>query len=316
VGSVGWRGVFVLQAIAAAAFFPACVRWLKETPKADNVGFDLPGGVALMIASGSVLFLFDRAAEWGWGHPAVLVSGLIFPFAAYAFVRIEKRATDPLLPPKLLRTRAYAAPLSGELLAQLAANGAFFITPILLNQVFDLSVAQTAWMMVPLPLGMAVGSPVGGRLTVRIGERASGMIGASGIALAMALFLVSYLAEALPVVLAALLVMGLAHGFIRPSTASAAGAALEPEFFGVGMATMRMTSQLGGAAGISLAVTTEALGGFSATFATELVLALGAIAVMSLIISQTRPTTRAERRAAEDLVETENALTTMPAMEA
>lgn len=315
VAFVGWRGVFVLQAVAAAAFFPACRRWLKETPLAERVGFDVAGGVALMVASGAVLFFFDRATAWGWGHPAVLVSAAIFPVAALVFVRVERRAADPLLPPGLFGQRAYSAPLVGELFGQLAGNGAFFVAPILLSEVFALSVAQTAWVLLPLPLGMAVAAPVGGRLTVRIGERACGVLGAATMATSMALFLIGYLADSLPVVVAGLVIMGLSHGLIRPATASAAGNALDPEFFGVGMATMRMTSQLGGAAGISLAVTAKALGGFGAVYSSELLLALAAVVAMTFVVSQIRPRTGAERAAAEERIETETALTTVPVLE-
>lgn len=310
VAAVGWRGVFVIQAVAAVCFWPFCRRWLKETPRAEKVGFDIAGGIALMLASGSLLFFFDRATALGWGHPAVLAAAVIFPIAAYSFVRVERRAADPLLPPALFRRRAFAAPLTGELLAQLAANGAFFIAPLLLKQEFGLSVAQTAWAMLPLPAGMAAGSPVGGRLAIRLGERGCGQLGAICMAAAMGLFLSGYLIHSLPVVLVALVVMGLSHGLIRPSTASAAGNALEPAFFGVGMATMRMTSQLGGAAGITLAVTAEAIGGFSATFTAELVVAALAILAMSMVVSQARPTTRRGRAAAEERIEVESALTT------
>ena len=52
IAAVGWRGVFVLQFVAAAAFFPICRSWLEETALAKRVRFDIAGGVSLMIASG------------------------------------------------------------------------------------------------------------------------------------------------------------------------------------------------------------------------------------------------------------------------
>jgi MFS family permease len=315
VAAVGWRGVFVLQVVAAVTFFPVCRKWLKETPLSERVRFDIAGGVALMVASGSVLFFFDRATDWGWTSPGVLVAGAVFPVAAFAFVRAERRASDPLLPPGLMGSRRYAAPVTAELLCQVAGNGAFFIAPLLLSEIFDMSVAQTAWLMLPLPVGMAVGAPIGGRLTVRLGERGSGILGAISMTAAMGLFLTAYLTEVLPVMVFGLVMMGLSHGLVRPSTASAAGNALEPEFFGVGMATMRMMTQLGGAAGISVAVTARALGGFTATFVAELVIAAAAIIAMTFVVSQRRPGSRGERVAAEERIEAETALSTMPALE-
>ncbi|MCU0311513.1 MAG: MFS transporter [Acidimicrobiales bacterium] len=315
VAALGWRGVFVMQMLLAAAFFPMCRRWLRETPLAERVRFDVLGGVSLMVASGSVLFFFDRAAAWGWTHPSILVAALVFPVALAVFVRAERRATDPLLPPGLFRSRQFNAPVGAEVLSIVAGNGAFFAAPLLLTEVFDTSVVSTSFLMLPLPLGMAVGSPVGGRVAVRLGERAAGTIGAVAMTAAMGLFLAGFVLEDLVVFVLGLVVMGLSHGMMRPATASAAGNALQPEFFGVGMATMRMTSQLGGAAGISIAVTATALGGFGWYYAIAAVVSFASVVVVRFVISQRPPVTAEARSAADDLVETETALTISPVME-
>jgi len=315
VAALGWRGVFVMQVLLAAAFFPFCVRWLRETPLAEKVGFDVVGGISLMIASGSVLYFFDRAAAWGWDHPSIWVAALIFPIAVVSFVRAEGRTSDPLLPPGLFRSRRFAAPVSAEVLSICAGNGAFFIAPLLLTSMFDTNVVSTSFLMLPLPLGMAVGSPVGGRVAVRIGERAGATIGAVAMTAAMGLFLVGFLMESLPVFVVGLVIMGLAHGMMRPATASAAGNALQPEFFGVGMATMRMTSQLGGAAGISIAVTATALGGYGWFYAIGIGIAALSIVAVRFVLSQRPPTSRAEQIEATERVETDTALTISPAFE-
>jgi MFS family permease len=268
-----------------------------------------------MIASGSVLYFFDRAAAWGWGHPSIWVAAVVFPIAVLSFVRAEARTSDPLLPPGLFRSRRFAAPVSAEVMSICAGNGAFFTAPLLLTSVFDTNVVSTSFLMLPLPLGMAVGSPVGGRVAVRIGERAGGIIGAIAMTASMGLFLVGFLAESLPVFVGGLVIMGLAHGMMRPATASAAGNALQPEFFGVGMATMRMTAQLGGAAGISIAVTATALGGYGWFYAIGIGIAATSIVAVRFVLSQPHPATHAERVEAEERIEAENALTIAPAFE-
>jgi hypothetical protein len=107
--------------------------------------------------------------------------------------------------------------------------------------------------------------------------------------------------------------------------ASAAGAWLEPEHFGVGMATMRMISQLGSAVGISMAVTAAALGGFRATYAAALVVSLGSVAAMTLVVPRPGAVEvlapgagDTERRRAEraraDEIDTETALS-LPVLE-
>ena len=321
VATVGWRGVFILQGVIALAFFPVCQRWLTETQKHKRVGFDIPGGIALMIASGSILFFFDRGSAWGWSSPATYIALAVFPVAAMAFIRIEKRAKSPLLPTGLLRNRAYAAPVAAEFLCQISSNSVFFGAPLLLHDRFDQSITQTALTMLPLPLGMCVGALAGGRVAARLGERTGGLIGSISMAFSMVLFLVGFHSRTLLVIVAALIVQGIANGFVRPAMASAGGSALAPEFFGVGMATMRMIALLGSTAGISLEVTMWNIGGFSAVFTMTLIAALLATVAMTFVMPRSRLNSltpderRQEERERLEEMETDTALTTLPAFE-
>jgi DHA2 family methylenomycin A resistance protein-like MFS transporter len=320
VGAFGWRGVFVIQAAAAFAFFPFARRWLQETPLARDVSFDVPGGISLMVATGAVLLFFDRGAEMGWTSPVVIGAAIVAPIAAVAFSRIERRASSPLLPAGLLRRRAFAAPVGSELLCQIASTGVYFSAPLYLHETFGVSVTEAALLMVPLPLGMCTGALVGGRLTGRVGERTGGLLGAGTMAASMAVFLVGTLTEVMALTVVALAVQGVANGLVRPPMASAAGAALEPEHFGVGMATMRMVIQLGSVTGITLAITTEALGGWSATYTAALLVSSASVLLMTTVVPRpgigkaTRVTGADDERHRLDEIDTDAALA-LPVME-
>jgi MFS family permease len=317
VGAVGWRGVFVIQGILALACWPLARHWLKETPLADRVSFDVAGGIALMVTSGAVLLFFDRGAKTGWTEPLVVISALVAPVAAMVFLRIERRTASPLLPPGLLSRRAFAAPVYAELLCQIASTGVYFSAPLYLHLTYDLGVTETALLMVPLPIGMCVGALFGGRLTARIGERTCGLLGAAVMAASMALFLVAARIEVMPATIVALAIQGVANGLVRPPMASAAGAALDQEHFGIGMATMRMVVQLGSVVGISMAVTAEELGGFTATYTAALIVSLGSVALMTRIVPRPGIDADADREAGRRRVEeidTDTALS-LPALE-
>jgi MFS family permease len=141
------------------------------------------------------------------------------------------------------------------------------------------------------------------------------------MAASMVLFLVGFHSRMLSVIVAALIVQGIANGFVRPAMASAGGSALAPEFFGVGMATMRMIALLGSTAGISLEVTMWNIGGFSAVFTMTLIAALLATVAMTFVMPRSRlnSLTPDERRQEEhdrlEEIETDTALTVLPAFE-
>lgn len=320
VEALSWRGVFVVQCALGLAFLPLCLRWLHETPRRSGVGFDVPGGIALMVASGAVLVYLDRGGSVGWTNPLLLGALCLAPIGAAAFARIERRAAFPLLPPGLLRNRRFAAPSLAEFLSQASSNAVFFSTPLMLQERFGKTVAQTALLMLPLPLGMCFGAIVGGRFATRFGERAGGLVGSVSMAVSMVLFLIGYTGRSMEMITLALIVQGIANGFVRPAVASAAGAALDPEYFGVGMATLRMTALLGSTAGISVELAAYSIGGFRTVFVVTLLLALASTAVMTRVVSRGRPSATPGGLAERDHavlaeMETEAGLTTLPAFE-
>ena len=133
----------------------------------------------------------------------------------------------------------------------------------------------------------------------------------------MAMFLLGTRIEIMAITIVALAVQGAANGLVRPPMASAAGAALDQEHFGVGMATMRMIGQLGSAVGISMAVTAQALSGFGASYTAALLVSLGSLALMTRVVNRPGLVDRSDRDAHRrllDEIETDAALS-LPALE-
>lgn len=320
VEALSWRGVFFAQGALAFLFLPFCIRWLSETKRRSNIGFDIAGGITLMLATGSILLYLDRGDSWGWTQPFSLALIIAAPLLILLFIRIEKRAKFPLLPTGLLANPAYSMPAISEFFSQTSSNAVFFSAPLLLQQRFGKSVAETAFLMLPLPLGMCFGAIIGGRVAARFGERRGGLIGTTSMALSMVLFLIGYNTKSLGLITVALIVQGIANGFVRPAVASAGGAALSPEYFGVGMATMRMIALLGSTMGISVALAASTIGGFRAIYLTTLCLALLATATMTRVVSHKKLSGTPEERKAQERtlieeMETEAGLTTLPAFE-
>jgi len=169
-------------------------------------------------------------------------------------------------------------------------------------------------------LGMCVGAIIGGRVASRLGERTGGLIGSTALAAATLVFLVGYQTRSIPLITIAMIVQGGATGFIRPAVASAAGAALDPEYFGVGMATVRMTALLGSTAGVSLELAAASIGGFPAVCWMGFILAIASTILMTLVRSRPRPIGTPEEVAAGEHaiisdMETEIGLTVLPGVD-
>ena len=280
VDAISWRGLFVMQVGVALLVLPLCLRSLPETARLPDVRFDVLGGITLMVGSGAAVFALDRSGPWGFTATGVLVAAAVAPLALWAFVRVERRAHEPLFPLWLARRKDYVTAVAGEALLQVPSIGAFFIAPLVLTTVFDRSVGETAYLLIPMPLGMSLLAPVGGRLTLRYGERWTSVFGSALMTLGMITTGAGMVTETLALVIAGFAFHGGAIGLTRPSFGSSAAAALDETTTGVGMAVMRMTAQLGSATGISLAVAARGASGFGAAY-----VVLGIVAAIGTIVS-------------------------------
>ncbi|MBW4722177.1 MFS transporter [Saccharothrix obliqua] len=99
--SFGWRGAFALPGVIGLitlAFF----RFLPESGRTAAARMDWAGTVAFTAALVLLILVFVEGPELGWTAPPVLLAALgsavLFPL----FVRIERRAAEPVLDLRLL----------------------------------------------------------------------------------------------------------------------------------------------------------------------------------------------------------------------
>lgn len=254
VDAITWRGLFLVQGIASFAAVGYAARSLPETPTGGRVSFDVRGATVFMVTSGALVFGLDRAGRWGWAHPAVWISLVLGAVSAVAFVGIERHVTEPILAPELLRNASYVSSCGIEFLIQTATNGGLFVLPLLLSANYDAGIGRIAWCMAPMPIGMAVSSPLSGRVVARLGGRATAVTGMVAVVLALVVMTAADRAGSLAILLVGWGVVGMGNGIVRPAIASAAAAALDPADYGAGLAAARMISTVGAGAGITLAI--------------------------------------------------------------
>lgn len=291
VGIAGWRAIFVVQAVTAIFGLLFARAVLKETPRRPAVSLDVAGGLALMTAVGSLLLLLDRGRHWGWTSSSIIGCAVLSVIATMAFTRIEDRSRNPMLPLDRLRNPGFSVPLMTEFLLQASNMGVFFLIPFILHIRFGLDAASIAVWMLPLPIGMTALSPVGGRLSWAIGCRATSMLGAASLCASIGLLGIGAQQRSLPLVFVAFVIQGSSNGLLRPANTAALSEALDDQGMGVGMATLRMVSQVGTAVGITVAVATSEPDGSGGAIIAAIVVGLAGLAM------STRLTNTHHRRA-------------------
>ncbi|WP_246574387.1 MFS transporter [Streptomyces genisteinicus] len=214
VDGPGWRWVFLLNVPLAALCVPVALRHVPESRDPGASGrFDVLGALLGAAALGLVTYALIDAAWWA-GAAGVLVGA--------AFVLVEARRPDPMLPLSMFRVRLFTAVNLVTLCVYAAFGGFFFLIALQLQVVAGYSALGAGTALLPTTLLMLLLSARSGELGERIGPRIPLTVGPLLCAAGMLLTLrvgedASYLVDVLP----ALLVLGLGMvTLVAPLTAT------------------------------------------------------------------------------------------------
>jgi EmrB/QacA subfamily drug resistance transporter len=300
VEALGWRTIFLLQAGFALVPVVLAVLILGETPRKERVRFDVAGAASLAAGTAGLMYLLSQGVERGLTHPTVLLSAVVGPLGLVAFVRVERRTADPLLPLEFFRRRNFSAPLIASFCAGAAYMGGFILAPLLLRFVFGMSLSAVALLMVLRPLTYSISSPLGGQVATRVGERVTAIVGMASLTASMLLFAVGAGAEVIGLVVVGLVLQGIGNGVSRPSLSASLANSVPQDDLGIATASERMLFQVGAAFGIT--ALTVAYGGTNTgpafMWAYLLGAGFGAIAVVAATF--VRSTRRGDAPEADD----------------
>ncbi|HET9460694.1 MAG TPA: DHA2 family efflux MFS transporter permease subunit [Gaiellaceae bacterium] len=169
VDGISWQWIFWLNVPVGILLLPLALL-LRESTGPDRA-LDIPG---LALASGGLLGIVWGLVNGngdGWASPAIVGALVAGTLLLAAFVVWELRASQPMLPMRFFRNRAFAAANGASLLMYFGMFGSIF----LLSQFF-----QTAQGYSPLGSGLRIlpwtlmpmfVAPIAGALSDRIGGR-------------------------------------------------------------------------------------------------------------------------------------------------
>ncbi|MFJ4538783.1 MFS transporter [Streptomyces tibetensis] len=223
VDGPGWRWVFLLNVPVALVCVPVALRHVPESGDGSAHGrFDVLGAVLGALALALVTYALIEAGEGGL---VVVVSAVAGLAAAVAFVVVERRRPDPMMPPDIFASRQFTAVNLVTLCVYAALGGFFFLAALQLQVVVGYSALAAGTALLPTTVLMLLLSARSGELADRIGPRIPLTVGPLLCAAGMLLMLrvgpgASYLADVLP----ALVVLGLGLvTLVAPLTATVLG---------------------------------------------------------------------------------------------
>ncbi|WP_040405465.1 MFS transporter [Amycolatopsis nigrescens] len=131
---------------------------------------DLAGTLAATVAMVCcTLALLATGTGGGWTAPVAL--GATGVLAAIAFLLLERRSANPLLPKALLRERVFTGGLLVQLLWGLGVSGVFFFTPLMHQDSLGLGPTAAGLPLILVAVALVLATPFVAPAVARFGPR-------------------------------------------------------------------------------------------------------------------------------------------------
>ncbi|MEV5976641.1 MFS transporter [Streptomyces sp. NPDC052114] len=259
-GFTSWRWIFLINLPVAAVALVLVPRLVAESRSPQRARLDVPGAVLGTAAVLSLVFGLLQAGETGWGDVTVVVPLILAVVLAAAFLTVEARTADPLVPLPFMASRTRAVAQVTSLLFSAAFYAMAFLLMLHMQSVLGYGPLKAGFAYLPYGAGILTGMWLASRASARFGMRWTLVVGfllsAAGLLLLSGASPEdSYVTGVLPGVLVA----SLGGGLSLPTLTVAAVTGTTEENAGLGSAILTSVQQVGGAVGLSVLVALAAL---------------------------------------------------------
>jgi EmrB/QacA subfamily drug resistance transporter len=166
-----WRWIFYINLpIGGAALF-YLMATLKVPARRVEHRIDYLGGILLgVVATAIILVATWGGTEYSWGSTPVIGLIALAVIAFVAFIAVERRAAEPMLPLHVFKIRNFSLSMALAFFVGLGLFGAMTFLPLYQQTVQGATPVVSGLLMTPLMVGSAVTSILAGVFTTKTGK--------------------------------------------------------------------------------------------------------------------------------------------------
>jgi EmrB/QacA subfamily drug resistance transporter len=259
----GWRWIFFLNVpIGLTLLALAMTQLPQDAARIKERHFDAAGAVAVTGGLLALVYALNRGADHGWGNAVTLAFFAVAAILIAAFVQIEARAPEPLVPARVVKQRQVLVANAMAFFTFGAFFAFIFLGSLFMQQVLGYSPTRTgvSWLATSVTAFMVSGI-TGARLVNVFGVRillviAMTCLAITGVLLTGAPADANYATDLLP----AFVLAGVAIGLAAVSVQIGALSGVSGSAAGLAAGLVETMREIGGAVAVA-AVSTVLIGG-------------------------------------------------------
>jgi EmrB/QacA subfamily drug resistance transporter len=251
---LSWRWIFFINLPLGAIALAALAVALPTVRERVSHKVDYAGAALLAVGLSSLVLL----ATWGgsqydWLSTEIIGLAILSLLGLLAFLLIESRAEEPILPLPLFRNRVFAVTSAIGFVIGFALFGALTYLPLFQQVVRGATPTESGIQLIPVMAGVLVGSIASGQVITRTGRYKAFPIAGTAIA-AIGMLLLAQLDAGASTLYAslAMFVMGLGLGLVMQVLVLAVQNAVDYKNLGVATSGATLFRSMGGSLGTAV----------------------------------------------------------------
>ncbi|RVW00694.1 MDR family MFS transporter [Rhodococcus xishaensis] len=253
---LSWRWIFLINLPLCAIAAWTLIRNFTENAvdrHARRQRIDYLGAVLLTTgASLVILGLLEGGQTWAWVSPVGIGVFVVGALALIAFVLVERRAADPILPLHMLTRRILVASSLVSMAVGAILLGLTSYVPTFVQGVLGTGALVAGFALALLTIGWPIAASLAGRVYLRVGFRTTALIGSALALTGSVLLLLLSGSSQVWQVGAFCFVIGLGMGLVAAPTLIAAQSSVDWGDRGVVTSTNMFARAIGSSVGVAV----------------------------------------------------------------
>lgn len=167
----GWQWAFWINVPLGLMAIAAAWRFLHAPDVHERPRLDVWGIMTMTVSVTSLVLITSWAGNtYSWDSPLILTLIAVAVVSAAAFVLVERRAAEPIIPLRLFQDRNFVLATAGGLIIAVAMFGAIGYLPTYLQMVTGVSATIAGLLLLPMIGGLMVTALGTGQLVSRTGR--------------------------------------------------------------------------------------------------------------------------------------------------
>jgi EmrB/QacA subfamily drug resistance transporter len=250
---LGWEWIFFVNVPVGALALALAPRFVRESRSDRETTQDIGGAITVTGGLALLVYAVSNAPSHGWSSTWTITRLAIAVALLIAFLVIESRAKDPLMPFRIFRVSTVAGANVAGLLLGIVVFSNFFLLTLYVQKVLGWSALKTGITFVATAGTAILWAGVAQALVTRIGAKTVMAIGFVAMIAGMLWYTqipvdASYWSDLLP----GYLLVGFALPFCFIPVSIAALAGVEAHEAGLASGLINTAQQIGGAIGVAV----------------------------------------------------------------